>query len=58
MVSTAAAVVTGKRGDVGSGDSATASPPLAAGVWHAMSFYTITAVSAGSVWAGYYKDAT
>lgn len=53
-VSVGGATVTGKRGAVGSGDTATASPPLAANVPHALSFYTITAVSSGNVFAVWY----
>ncbi len=55
-VSVSGATVTGKRGAVGSSDLATASPPLAANFPHALSFYTITAVSSGNVWAVWYLN--
>lgn len=51
MVDTDDATVTGKRGLIGTTDTATASPPLKKGVPYAFSYYSITAVSAGNVWA-------
>ncbi len=54
-VSTDMAQVTGKRGGIGTSDVATQSPPLAAGIPHALSFWSITAITAGSVWAIWYQ---
>lgn len=53
-VDTDAATVTGKQAD-NQGAAATATPALPSGRWVEFSFYTITAVSSGNVWAGWYR---
>ena len=52
LVDEAAATITGTDAE----GSAATSPPLAANLWHAMSFASITATSAasGKVWIGWY----
>jgi hypothetical protein len=51
------AQVTGKRGAIGVSDTATQGPLLAAGIPHALSFYSILSVTnSASVWAIWYNS--